>query len=228
MNVHTPLRCFIAVIGLLFAAASLAAPPSDKPPVSADVKSKLQQLESRLNALEALTKRLNGYTAATIERGGSASFDAQEGDKGTVEIFLVFCEDGLAIECNENTSGALIASTGLFDDSANRTVISLNAGNTPDFAQIAALLTNGNGEDRVTISRRACLGFCSTGSLSTIDRNLFFFQQQPSTATGFDDLQGLEIAQISVSIDRLSEFFDTNDSRLNIDIDYRVMFEIVR
>ncbi len=218
------LPCAISI----FSATAVAEVPADKPPASENVKNTLQELENRLDTLEAYVNRLNGYKAAVIDSSSEGNLSALQGTTTESEIRIVFCGTTSYEICDEGTPGSYILSTGFFGETAESAIFSFDESNTANFSEVQTLLTNGIGTDRISFYRETCADTCSSSGRGGTDKSFFFRQMQPSTGVGFDDLSGLDINRISVSVDRYSEFYNEAEGRINYFIQYTVFFEVGR
>jgi hypothetical protein len=183
-------------------------------------------LQSQIDALNTLTRRLHGNQAAVINDiiAGSGTIP---GPPGGWEVTIIFCDKddlGGNIDCDENSGIAL--RTPLLTDNDERSVISFNAGNTPDFPSIAELVSNGeNDVIKVETLYYKGGGILSGGGASTSpDWSLFNRNTQTTTGPEFMDLVGLDIDSVDVAIDRIVLFYDSNNDKTTADIDYRIFF----
>lgn len=182
-------------------------------------------LQARVDELESLAKRLHGHQAAVVERGSSNS--GIPGMPGGFVIRFSVCAQGM-LDPNGVCSGATgyQVETPILTEADHRSVVTFDASNTPDFPAMAALLTNGE----IDIVRMETQHYDSNGmpggggSSQTTDANIFYYLTQVTSGPGYTDLEGLDLGSISISIDRLTQFYDQPNDKSSSDLDYRIFF----
>lgn len=227
-TLHIKIKSLLIII-FLYALPNFAHAGNQGTPVSGGVAGKLYDLESRVITLERRVVGPRGFTAAVYEGNGFSGRAAPVGSTSQTEISIAFCPEDLIGDCDDYSAGALILRTGLFDKTASKSIFSFDKSYLI-FESIVDLLTNGNGKDRLGFFRETCINDCTVGGggsgVYTNDYNFFFAKQQPSTVAGYVDLEGLEVTQIHIAIDRYTESYDSSSGQLKIDLDYRVLFEV--
>jgi hypothetical protein len=188
--------CFLAIPNTI-----IAAPPEQIPPV-------LQDVSDRIDALEAFIRRLHGNKAAAASRSIDLGTD---GRVNSVQFILTYCigpglgGPGSGDICRLSSADYSLTTGGFFDEDSDGQVITFNADNSPDFADVVNLLTNGT-NDRMGL----VLGLAKPSDVlystaqSGPERFYFFIQPQTSSGIGYVDLEGFEIDEISISIDSIS------------------------
>jgi hypothetical protein len=183
-----------------------------------------EDLKSQLDALTVLTKRLHGNKAAVLNDiiAGSGTVN---GTPGGFVVTMVFCDSSIVVGICDETTG-LVLKTGPIGEGEEGSIITFDAGNSANFGGIAALVTNGQ-DDLIEIETLYFKGDGSPaggGSITARDSSYFFRRTQTTTGPGFDDLTGLEIDRIDISVDRVLEAFNSDTQQTTIDIDYRIFF----
>ena len=179
-------------------------------------------LQTEIDTLSVLTRRLHGDKAAVINRtagGGTAT-----GTPGGYVLTLAFCDQSIGTACDENTG--FVLQTGLLDETAEGSTITFDALNSSNFDAIRDLLTNGR-DDFIHVRREYFLGGSSGsgGATSTGPESSYFFrEEQTSTGPGYVDLAGIEIGRIEITVDRLNQFYNSSEDRTTHNIEFRVFF----
>ena len=182
-----------------------------------------EDLQSQLNELGALVRRLHGNQAAVVNDIIGAG--KSPGTPGGYLITLTFCDKNIGIGQCDSTTGVVLA-TPLVADADEGSVITFNAGNTPNFDLVVDLLTNGE-NDVIMIETSYQRGDGSGGgggSINAQESSYFFRNTQTTTGPEFDDLTGLEIDRVDITIDRVLLAYDSTNDDTSLDIDYRIFF----
>ncbi len=181
-------------------------------------------LQTRLDTLETLVKRLHGNQAAVISRSGNGN---ATGTPGFLLVSLYFCDPtdlGPQDVCDADHGYAI--ESGPINGTLSGSTLTFDASNTPDFPAIAAYLTDGKNEIiRISEEYHQADGtWAGGGSSSGYDRAWFFGTPQVSSGPHFSDLTGLPIDSISLSLDFVLLDYDTNSQSTGYYFDYRVFF----
>jgi hypothetical protein len=208
--------CFLAIPNTI-----IAAPPEEIPPV-------LQDVSDRIDALEAFIRRLHGNKAAAVSR--SIDFTTN-GKVISVQFILTYCigpgpgGPGTGDICRLSSADYTLTTGEFFDENSDGQVITFNADNSPDFADVVNLLTNGS-NDRMGL----VLALAKTNDVlfsnvqSGPERTYFFIGPQTSSGIGYVDLEEFEIDEISISIDSIFLPYNENEDRSTVRINMREFF----
>ncbi|MEN8207128.1 MAG: hypothetical protein ABFS24_14120 [Pseudomonadota bacterium] len=225
MNMPRKLNNWVAVflfaIYLVIPGTNIAAPPDEIPPI-------VQDVSDRIDALEAFVRRLHGNKAAAVSR--SIDIDTS-GSVSLVQFILTYCigpgpgGPGSANFCRFSDADYTLTTGEFFDEDSDGEVITFNANNSPNFTEVVNLLTNG-GDDRmgVTLALVKPNNVFFADVLSGPERFAFFIQPQTSSGIGYDDLEGFEIDEISISIDFIGLSYDENEDKSRVSINMREFF----
>ncbi|HXI02224.1 MAG TPA: hypothetical protein VNI57_03520 [Candidatus Saccharimonadales bacterium] len=182
-------------------------------------------LEAELTSLEGLTKRLHGYTGAVISHGVTTT---ASGAPGHFLIRLTFCDINNVVQNTCDATVGIVLEADSLTESDKGAIITFDVTNTPDFVLISSLLTNG-ADDIVRIDTDyydSNGDFFGGGSSQGPDSYWFNAYPQVSSAPGINDLTGLQIESISISIDEIQLFFNQITQSTQAFLNYRVFFGI--
>jgi len=180
--------------------------------------------------LDDLTRRLHGNNAAVVEYNSLRGYGpAATQQPEFVTYILVFCDgtgmDPEVSECGDERDGFVLESEPL-TEADRRSVITFTAANSPDFASIVELLTNGE-NDYIGIKVKPDQQAYGGGAEGP-ERSWFFLQTSDYSVSAhldINDLAGFEIDKISIFIDYLGFYLKDNLAWVNLRS--RIYFDLV-
>ncbi len=189
----------------------------------AALQSSNANLQSQLNNLETFVKRLHGNKAAVIDHPNQGTTSGHLVGK---TVRLLFCPEGTdPSSCISSNPAALVLETGLLTEADFRSIITFDATHS-QFNAVADLLTNGDNDImRLEIEGQQSDGsFGGSTALTGPERAFFFGNTQVSTGPEFDDLEGIPISNISMSIDSIFFHYDSGTDSTDHGLNLRVFF----
>jgi len=184
-------------------------------------------LQQQLDDLDALIRRLHGGAAAVVENSLGGSFGPAD-PVTTVNYSLIFCSAATSGSgCVSSSADYVLESGPLTEEQGRGAILDFSAANTPDFAGLTALLTNGE-NDSIGLFLETDQGG-GMGVLGT-ERNAFFLPGEHPAPVSADpdinDLSGFEIGKIRLVIDSLNLNYDPSTQTNRISTDIRVFYEL--